>query len=72
VAASCGACTGGVQRKGKARSSRRPSSTLNLSSRCAPAKAASVPPADTVQGRALRLCGKHGDDRGHGKHGDDD
>jgi hypothetical protein len=31
-----------------------------------------VPPADTVQGRALRLCGKHGDDRGHGGHGHDD
>src|SRR5262249_49016235 len=31
-----------------------------------------VPPADTVQGRALRLCGKHGDDHGHRKHGHDD
>lgn len=30
-----------------------------------------VPPADTVQGRALRLCGKHGNDRGNGNHGDD-
>jgi arylsulfatase A-like enzyme len=28
-----------------------------------------VPPADTVQGRALRLCGKHGDDHSRGKHG---
>ena len=31
-----------------------------------------VPPADTVQGRALRLCGKHGNDHGHGGHGHDD
>jgi predicted AlkP superfamily pyrophosphatase or phosphodiesterase len=31
-----------------------------------------VPPAETVQGRALRLCGKHGNDRGHGGHGHDD
>jgi hypothetical protein len=30
------------------------------------------PPADTVQRRALRLCGKHGNDRGHGGPGRDD
>jgi arylsulfatase A-like enzyme len=31
-----------------------------------------VEPAHTVQGRALRLCGRPGDGRGHGKPGRDD